>query len=49
MRGKLGAEVANVTDEQEAIVVNLTTGAIAPGVSSYQTPREFRVKAGISF
>ncbi len=49
VRGKLGAEVANVTDEQEAIVVNLTTGAIAPGVSSYQTPREFRVKAGISF
>jgi outer membrane receptor protein involved in Fe transport len=49
VRGKLGAEVANVTDEQEAIVVNLATGNVSPGVSAYQTPREIRVKAGISF
>jgi hypothetical protein len=49
VRGKVGAEVANLTNEQEVIVINLPTGAPSPGIAAYQIPREFRIKAGITF
>jgi hypothetical protein len=49
VRGKLGAEVANLTNEQEVIVINLATGNPSPGIAAYQIPREFRVKVGVTF
>ncbi len=49
MRGKVGAEFANVTNEQELIVVNLANGADGVGTAAYQVPREFRLKVGITF
>jgi hypothetical protein len=47
--GSLRAEVANVTDEQEQIAVNLATGVPIPVRQSYQKPREMRFVAGIRF
>jgi hypothetical protein len=47
--GSLRAEVANVTDEQEQIAVNLPTGQPIPVRQSYQKPREMRFVAGIRF
>jgi hypothetical protein len=49
VRGEIGAEVANVTDEQEVVVINQANGAPAPGIAAFQLPRELRVKLGVSF
>ena len=47
--GSLRAEVANVTDEQEQIGVNLATGQPGPVRQFYQKPRELRLVAGVRF
>ena len=47
--GSLRAEVANVTDQQEQIAVNLPTGLPIMVRQSFQKPREMRFVAGISF
>jgi hypothetical protein len=47
--GNLRAEVANVTDEQEQIAVNLANGQPIPVRQSYQKPRELRLLAGVRF
>jgi hypothetical protein len=47
--GNLKLEVANVTDEQEQIAVNLATGQPIRVRQSYQKPREMRVLAGVRF
>jgi outer membrane receptor protein involved in Fe transport len=49
LSGSLRAEVANVTDEQEQIAVNLATGQPIPARQSYQKPREMRFVAGLRF
>jgi hypothetical protein len=49
VRGKVGVEVANATDEQEAVAVNVATGEPSGGVVAYQVPRELRVELGVSF
>ena len=49
VRGRFGAEAANLTDEQEIVVVNITNGEPSPGVVAYQVPRELRLKIGVSF
>jgi hypothetical protein len=49
VRGKIGAEIANVTDEQEAVAINVVTGETSGGISSYQVPRELRLELGVSF
>ena len=49
VRGKVGAEAANVTNEQEVIVNNIATGQPSPGIAAFQTPREYRVKVGVTF
>jgi hypothetical protein len=47
--GNLKAEVANVTDEQEQIAVNLANGQPIAVRQSYQKPREMRLLAGVRF
>jgi hypothetical protein len=47
--GSLRAEVANVTDEQEQIAVNLATGQPIVVRQSFQKPRETRFVVGIQF
>jgi hypothetical protein len=49
VRGKVGGEVANITNEQELVVVNLANGNPGVGTAAYQVPREFRLKVGITF
>ena len=49
VEGQVRAEVANLTDEQEQIIVNPFNARPFPGRVSYQVPREFRVVVGISF
>jgi hypothetical protein len=49
LSGSLRVEVANVTDEQEQIAVNLATGQAIPVRQSYQKPREYRFVAGVRF
>jgi hypothetical protein len=49
LSGSLRAEVANVTDEQEQIAVNLANGQPIPVRQSYQKPREARLVAGVRF
>ena len=49
VKGQLGVELANVTDEQEAILINELTGIVSGRPSDYQLPREFRLKVGINF
>ena len=49
MRGRIGAEVANATDEQEVVAINVATGEPSAGIVAYQVPRELRVKLGVSF
>jgi hypothetical protein len=49
LEGTLRAELANVTDEQDAIAINSNTGQVVPVRSSYQTPRELRLLAGVRF
>ena len=49
LEGTLRAEVANVTDEQEVIAVNVATGQVIQARASYQIPREVRLVAGLKF
>jgi outer membrane receptor protein involved in Fe transport len=49
VQGRLGAEVANVTNEQEIISYNATAGTPSPGKFGIQAPREYRFQAGITF
>jgi hypothetical protein len=49
LEGSLRAEMANVTDEQDAIAINATTGQVPPVRGSYQIPRELRLLAGVRF
>jgi hypothetical protein len=49
LEGTLRAEVANVTDEQEEIAVNLATGQVIQARASFQNPREVRLVAGLKF
>jgi hypothetical protein len=49
VEGSVRAEIANVTDEQEAIAINATTGQVVAVRSSYQIPRELRLLAGVRF
>ena len=49
VRAKIGGEVSNLTDEQEVVDINIATGDPTPGIIAYQVPREFRLRAGISF
>ena len=47
--GSARAEVANVTDQQEQIAVNLATGQPIGVRQSYQKPREMRFVLGVRF
>ena len=47
--GKVGFEVANVTNEQDQTGVNLANGRASSSAGGYLTPREFRLKLGITF
>ena len=47
--GKVGFEVANVTDEQEQVSVNLANGRASSSAGGYLVPREFRLKLGFTF
>jgi hypothetical protein len=49
LEGTLRVEAANVTDEQEALAVNLATGQVIQARASYQNPRELRLVAGLKF
>lgn len=49
VRAKIGFDLANATDSQEPIAINTQTGVPRARVSSYQRPREFRLKVGFSF
>lgn len=49
VRAKVGFDLANATDSQEPIAINTQTGVPRARVSSYQRPREFRLKVGFSF
>jgi outer membrane receptor protein involved in Fe transport len=49
LEGMLRAELANVTDEQEVIAVNLANGRVIQARSSFQNPRELRLLAGVKF
>lgn len=45
----LGIDAFNVTDQQKAVAINTTTGQTSASLSSYQTPRNYRVIAGFKF
>ena len=49
VRGQLGFEIANITDEQEVVFVSPLDLRPSGGVAAYQLPREFRLEAGIRF
>jgi len=49
VRAKIGFDLANATDSQEPVTINTSTGRPNARVSSYQRPREFRLKVGFSF
>jgi hypothetical protein len=49
VRGKVGGEVSNVTNEQEVVVINLASGQPSPGIIAYEVPREFRLTVGVTF
>jgi len=49
VRAKIGFDLANLTDNQEPININLSSGRPRARVSDYQRPREFRLKLGFSF
>jgi hypothetical protein len=49
VEGRLGAEVVNVTNEQEVISINIANGQPDAGKVAYQAPREYRFQIGISF
>jgi hypothetical protein len=48
-KGRLGAEVVNVTNEQELIGINFNTGLPVAGKLAYQSPREYRFQVGVTF
>jgi hypothetical protein len=39
----------NVTNEQEVISINLTTGQPDAGKTAIQSPREYRFQVGLTF
>ena len=47
--GRLGAEVVNVTDEQELVGMNFNTGLPDSGKLAFQSPREYRFQVGVTF
>ena len=47
--GRLGAEVVNVTDEQELVGMNFNTGQPDSGKLAFQSPREYRFQVGVTF
>ena len=49
VRVKLGFEVANLTDNQEPVNINRSSGRPNQQVAFFQRPREFRLKLGLSF
>ena len=49
VQGRLGVEAVNVTNEQEVISINFSTGQPDPGKVAYQSPREYRLQIGITF
>jgi hypothetical protein len=49
VRGRLGVEAANATNQQEIIGINVTNGRPQPGKFAFQAPREIRLQAGITF
>ena len=49
LRGRLGVELTNLTDEQEVVRVNIINGRPVSGIRAYQLPRELRVVLGIEF
>jgi hypothetical protein len=49
VRGRLGGEVVNVTNEQEVISINIASGLPDAGKVAYQAPREYRFQIGITF
>jgi hypothetical protein len=49
VRGRVGVEAANATNEQEIIGINIVNGRPQPGKFAFQAPRELRLQAGITF
>ncbi len=49
VEGQVRGELANITDEQEQIIVNPFNARPFPGRVSYQIPREFRLIVGVNF
>ena len=49
IKGQLGFEAANLTDEQGVLFVNPRTLEPISTVTAWQLPREFRLKAGFRF
>jgi hypothetical protein len=47
--GRVGIEAVNVTNEQEVIGINRANAQPLPGVTAFQTPREYRGQIGIEF
>ena len=47
--GRLGAEVVNVTNEQELTGINFNNGLPVAGKLAYQSPREYRFQVGVTF
>jgi hypothetical protein len=47
--GRLGAEVVNVTNEQELIGINFNNGQPVAGKLAFQSPREYRFQIGVTF
>jgi hypothetical protein len=47
--GRVGVEAVNVTNEQEVISINLTTGQPDAGKTAIQSPREYRFQVGLTF
>jgi outer membrane receptor protein involved in Fe transport len=49
VKGRIGVEAVNITNEQEVISINNTTGTPDVGKVAYQSPREYRGQIGITF
>jgi hypothetical protein len=47
--GVLGVDVANIFDQQDVVGINRANGEPEDSITAYQTPREFRLKAGFRF
>jgi hypothetical protein len=48
-KGRVGVEAVNVTNEQEVISINSTTGLRDAGKQAFQAPREYRFQVGVTF